>query len=42
MSKVNALAVAPRQLILNIIVNFIIFYNIFAYEILPMDTVWSW
>ena len=41
MSKVNALSIAPRQLMLIGSVK-VIMFNIFAHEILPVDAVWSW
>ena len=41
MCKVNALSIAPRQLVLTTTVRFIIF-NIITLKILPVDAVWSW
>ena len=38
---VNTLSIAPRQLILKILVKLIIFNNTFAHEILPVDAVYS-
>ena len=39
--RVNALSIAPRYLIISILVKFIIF-NTFARGILPVDAVCSW
>ena len=39
--KVNALPIVPCQLMLNRIIELIIFIT-FAYEILPLEGVWTW
>ena len=40
--EVNALPIAPQQLMLNRVAKFILYLKFFAHEILPKDAAWSW